>query len=86
LFARYGGEEFVLVTAHNAVEAKAFAEMLRQHIEEAKLAHLGRKVKQVTASFGVRTYTNETTADELVNKADELLYLAKASGRNCVQA
>lgn len=86
LFARYGGEEFVLVTTHNEAEAKAFAEMLRQHIEASKLVHLGRDIKQVTASFGVTTYTNEKTADELVKKADELLYLAKASGRNCVKA
>lgn len=84
LFARYGGEEFVLITQDD--QAMSLAEELRQRIEHANLEHLGRDLKRVTASFGVVTYTNEETVEELLHKADENLYMAKRSGRNRVYA
>lgn len=84
LFARYGGEEFVLITQDD--QAMSLAEELRQRIEHANLEHLGRDLKRVTASFGVVTYTNEGTVEELLHKADENLYMAKRSGRNRVYA
>ncbi|CFJ43549.1 response regulator PleD [Mycobacterium tuberculosis] len=37
----------------------------------------------VTSSIGIALYPlNATTVDELLNRADEALYLAKETGRN----
>ncbi|MFT9487345.1 GGDEF domain-containing protein [Tepidibacillus decaturensis] len=42
-------------------------------------------VGRVTASFGVAGYCPGDTVDTLVKRADELMYEAKAAGRNCVR-
>jgi len=42
-------------------------------------------VDRVTASFGVTGYCSEDTSDTLVQRADNMMYEAKAAGRNCVR-
>jgi diguanylate cyclase (GGDEF)-like protein len=40
---------------------------------------------RITASFGVASFeSGATTLAELIKQADQALYLAKSSGRNCV--
>jgi diguanylate cyclase (GGDEF)-like protein len=82
--ARYGGEEFVLVlprcTHANAVY---LAEQVRQILASTPLPNIG----QITASFGVATYPDSAhSLEDLIETADQALYLAKSSGRNCVKA
>ena len=43
-----------------------------------------KEVGSVTASFGVAQVDINLTLEELVDRADKALYLAKESGRNCV--
>jgi diguanylate cyclase (GGDEF)-like protein len=79
--ARFGGEEFaVLLPGTDAVPAARLADRLRSAIER------GAGVpRAVTASFGVATSAPETLgAAKLVDQADDALYRAKRSGRNCV--
>ncbi|WP_420825492.1 GGDEF domain-containing protein [Thermanaerosceptrum fracticalcis] len=42
-------------------------------------------VGRINASFGVAGYCPGDTVDTLVNKADNMMYEAKAAGRNCVR-
>ncbi len=79
---RFGGEEFVVLLPHCSGEAAiAKAQTLRLQIEKLRPASI-----DVTASIGV-SHTLEkvkTTYDALFAAADEAVYAAKKSGRNCV--
>lgn len=81
VFARYGGEEFVVLLPENDLNgAAALAEKLRSTIEH----HTFDGVGQVTCSFGVAQLEENEEADSFIKRADEALYRAKNSGRNCV--
>ncbi|URN92563.1 MAG: diguanylate cyclase [Candidatus Pristimantibacillus lignocellulolyticus] len=87
LFARYGGEEFVLAIAgYTLVEGEKFANHLRLCIEQNPLVE-NKRVVSVTSSFGVSVTTEDKDESiyQLIQKADEALYVAKRSGRNQVQ-
>jgi len=82
--ARYGGEEFVIVLDHCPLAAAlAKAEQLRKWIAELQPENL-----TVTASFGVTHYKQEDEQEfsSLFTRADQAVYQAKNSGRNCVVA
>lgn len=79
---RSGGEEFVLILRNTGLQqALSFAESLRKYVEAAKLL----KNETITVSLGVTEYQENETDVEWLHRADELLYDAKAAGRNCVQ-
>ena len=88
--ARYGGEEIALILPDTPEEgALTLAHKLRNRIRALEIAHTGSEKGIVTASIGVATLTNHTIgpdAGRLVLRADEALYLAKASGRDLVRA
>jgi diguanylate cyclase (GGDEF)-like protein len=76
IVTRYGGEEFVVVMPEtNFVGACVFAERLRRQAE-ARLP--------VTLSGGVATAHKGDGPDDVVLRADQALYAAKARGRNRV--
>ena len=82
--ARYGGEEFVLILPQTDSEgAYAIAERSRIAIEA-----FAWEMRPVTASFGMASLSLSLTGSAdgaaLLAQADELLYLAKANGRNQV--
>jgi diguanylate cyclase (GGDEF)-like protein len=80
--ARWGGEEFIILLPDTTVKnAACLAEELRESISRMDIPGVG----SVTASFGVAGYCPEDTIDTLVNKADNMMYEAKAAGRNCVR-
>ncbi|MCB2289287.1 diguanylate cyclase [Clostridium sp. CS001] len=78
---RYGGEEFIVILPEtDTTLAYEIAERIRRDIEDKKL--LGSK-RELTVSIGIATYPNHGKwKQELVEKADQALYVAKASGRN----
>jgi diguanylate cyclase (GGDEF)-like protein len=73
--ARYGGEEFVLFLA-DTDEAQTRDVLDRLH------RRWGRVQPQITFSAGFATRDAARTAAEVVEAADQALYLAKESGRN----
>ncbi|MCC6729260.1 MAG: diguanylate cyclase [Chthonomonadales bacterium] len=79
--ARYGGEEFaVLLPGCGAAEASGAAERLRRAVESYPWPR-----RPVTASLGVAAappFAGGPAA--LLERADRVLYQAKANGRNCV--
>jgi len=80
--ARWGGEEFVMLLPETTVnKAAVLAEELRESLSRMDIPGVGR----VTASFGVAGYCLGDTVDALIQRADDLMYEAKAAGRNCVR-
>ncbi len=76
---RYGGEEFLIVlTRKNKEEVCCIAEEIRASIEKLRFS---KEDLQVTISIGIAKWNGEKP-DEITNKADMLLYKAKASGKN----
>tara|TARA_A100000171_G_scaffold10452_1_gene8254 strand:+ start:232 stop:1914 length:1683 start_codon:yes stop_codon:yes gene_type:complete len=92
LLARYGGEEFVVLLPDTNLEGAAqLAEHLRKAVQRgyAERAHReGEGMAVVTASFGCACTVPSVGQHSatLLHKADELLYAAKAAGRNRVHA
>jgi diguanylate cyclase (GGDEF)-like protein len=84
LVARIGGEEFVaLLPETDEPQATLTAERIRYGIEN--LCFSPRKNITLSASFGVtRLQPDDTTLEQMLSRADQALYQAKKSGRNCV--
>ena len=88
LAVRFGGDEFLLILFDNDKEgALRVAERIRSDVASHQFPFDGRKVP-VTVSSGVSAYPEDgmTTSDELLARADQALYDAKAAGRNVVRA
>lgn len=82
---RLGGEEFLLVMHLGSLcDAESRAGVIRERIEKHRFYIDGLGVK-CTASFGVALYRHDETVLGALARADEALYGAKASGRNCVK-
>lgn len=86
--ARYGGEEFAVILADTDEQSAAVAaEKLRLAVRKLARGHKGSGKGIVTISIGVAAVTpvgGESDASELVRRADEALYQAKAAGRDTV--
>ena len=65
--------------------ARDLVHLAKKKIEEIELIVEGNALK-VTASFGVSDNQNCSNIDEMLQKADKLLYTAKESGRNLVRS
>jgi len=86
--SRFGGEEFtVLLPDTDKDEAWLVAERLRTMIAGMKVTW-EPPIPQVTVSLGVLTFDKEMdlTAEEVISRADEALYISKELGRNCTCA
>jgi len=82
--ARFGGEEFVVLLPDTALDAAGrVAERLRLAVEATAFSHDGKEMS-ITASFGVAARGENDSAENLLKRADENLYRAKAAGRNTV--
>ena len=83
---RFGGEEFVILLSDSSIDgAKLLAERIRVNIENHTLAY-GMKTLNITASLGISSLQGKDTANDLVKRADDAMYVAKQTGRNRVQA
>jgi diguanylate cyclase (GGDEF)-like protein len=85
--ARYGGEEFAVLLPQTELDgAQRLAERLCKALAARPMpTHPGALVA-VTASFGVAAFPDSPTPAALFAAADEALYRAKRSGKNCVVA
>lgn len=85
-FYRYGGEEFLLfLEADSLEEAKIAMEKTRLAVSDLNLeAAKGAPCKNVTISVGGTFVRANEIVDfnEVIKKADQYLYKAKASGKN----
>ena len=82
--ARYGGEEFLIVMPETSVaEAAELAERLAQQVRAQPVLIQGQPLR-VTASFGVAQYHPGERLQDFLERADQMLYQAKAQGRDRV--
>lgn len=81
--ARYGGEEFVVLMPESNGSEMEVAERMRKRIEDAEFIGIAEQPIKITISGGVCTYPRDArTVNELLDKADKGLYVAKTCGRN----
>jgi len=82
---RYGGEEFVVVMPKASLSvARQRANDWRMKFESQILIHEG-EVLNATLSAGVAVYPmHGISSEEIIRKADQAMYAAKAAGRNLV--
>lgn len=85
---RWGGEEFlILIQNTHLQETISFAQRLRAMIEAYPVVVEATILEfPITASFGVSISdkTNISNIENLIDLADQRLYIAKQQGRNCV--
>jgi diguanylate cyclase (GGDEF)-like protein/PAS domain S-box-containing protein len=82
---RVGGEEFALLLPEtNAAAAEATLERLRGAVERHEFPIDGHGQRVVTVSIGLATARTTDRISEVIRRADEALYGAKAAGRNRV--
>ncbi|MFQ6032928.1 MAG: diguanylate cyclase, partial [Candidatus Zixiibacteriota bacterium] len=87
--SRYGGEEFsVILPQTNKKDAQMIGERIRHQVESIDfVVEDGGLMVKVTVSLGVAPYTaNGKTPEQLIEKVDQALYLAKGRGKNMVCA
>ncbi len=86
VFSRFGGEEFAIILPEaDFEEAQRFGERLRGLIADVPFVLDDQNIS-VTISVGVASADGhqETDPTELIERADQKLYQAKANGRNRV--
>ncbi len=82
---RYGGEEFLLVLSGAGLrQAERIAERARIALRSAPV-RIADAALTITASLGVAERRPRETRTELIARADQALYRAKAAGRDRVE-
>jgi diguanylate cyclase (GGDEF)-like protein len=82
---RVGGEEFLLLLPETDLPgARELAERICQQLARDRFASAGNPPLQITVSIGVAQLGPTDNADQLMNRADQGLYVAKQQGRNRV--
>jgi diguanylate cyclase (GGDEF)-like protein len=82
LLVRLGGEEFVaLVAVHDATELGHIAERVRKSVGDTPMT-VAHKPLPVTISLGTALLLPGESQSELLERADQALYLAKKQGRD----
>jgi len=88
VLARYGGEEFVILLANTPCQsAYEIAERIRENIAQTDFVISATQSLNITLSIGLSTLDKNnsiSTTQQLVNAADQAVYVAKESGRNRV--
>ncbi|MBQ0731955.1 MAG: diguanylate cyclase [Oleispira antarctica] len=80
---RYGGEEFAIVLPNVSLEdAESIMNEIRNNFSH--LLHGGLAAISSTFSCGIALHRGQSS-NELIELADQAMYLAKRDGRNCVK-
>jgi two-component system cell cycle response regulator len=86
IVSRYGGDEMIIYMQNftDKEKVRSRIESIRDKIENTKISYENTTIT-VTVSIGVYVKIGETLSlDEVIKKADEVLYISKKTGRNRV--
>lgn len=84
IVSRWGGEEFLVIFSEiKLTAARIVAERLRGRLANTPQVEGGPN--GISVSIGLATLGRESTAESLIEQADQALYRAKARGRNRVE-
>lgn len=84
-FYRYGGEEFCALTTKDTYdELRDHAEKLRRAVQALALTFKENEAGVVTISIGFAPHYYTQNYEVTIKQADDALYNAKRSGRNCI--
>lgn len=82
LVGRWGGEEFLLLVSDvDAMLLHSVAERCRALVEKSGVLSAESRVP-VTISVGATLIVNGDSTESAIKRADQLMYLSKANGRN----
>ncbi|MCH5264836.1 MAG: diguanylate cyclase [Lachnospiraceae bacterium] len=81
--SRWGGEEFLIGFQGSLPDLEERLNKVSKCISDAEFETDDRKFT-ISMTFGVAVYQEGETIDELVRRADILLYQGKEDGRNCI--
>jgi diguanylate cyclase len=87
--ARYGGEEFsIILPDTDLAGAVIVGNALRKAVASKDVINrsTGKILGRITMSVGVAQFDGDKTPDDLIERADSALYIAKHNGRNQVAA
>jgi diguanylate cyclase (GGDEF)-like protein len=85
LAGRWGGEEFALLLPGTDLEGgHELAERVRRSLEAQEVTAPDGEIVRVTASFGVASFPEAGSQEQLVAASDGALYEAKRRGKNRV--
>jgi len=86
IFVRYGGEEFMLLLRRDSsLILKNTARRLKDVVNNADIVSYQHHIS-ASVSIGINPYPElAKNIDEAIKIADEQLYIAKTSGRNCIR-
>lgn len=88
MFFRYGGEEFLLFVKveNDPCIGLKVAQRVKDKIEASEFIYEQNHIK-VTVSIGVNEHPSRCkTIDQAIKYTDEMLYIAKKDGRNCIRS
>ncbi|MCD4691983.1 MAG: GGDEF domain-containing protein, partial [Calditrichales bacterium] len=83
ILARFGGDEFIILLPESTNEqAKVFIDRMQILLN----ASMPESDLKMTFSIGLATYhTAPDSVDEIINKADMLMFSAKKDGKNMIK-
>jgi diguanylate cyclase (GGDEF)-like protein/PAS domain S-box-containing protein len=82
IVARWGGEEFLILLRKTTLEgALKLAEKLRKEMQKIVI----HPIPPITISIGLAEYNKNESLNDVVARADDALYEAKAEGKNRVK-
>lgn len=80
IVGRWGGEEFLMILPSTSMEnAHILAERLRLQIAETTFNNKEKKILHLTISIGIAHSNLANSVDAILKKADDALYVAKAT-------
>lgn len=81
--ARFGGEEFVILLPDTPTESAIWVmQRLQNNFSKVNFKGAGTQPVNITFSGGLAMRRLQENQNSLIKRADEALYLAKASGKN----
>lgn len=83
--ARYGGEEFVMMLVDvKPDDLAALGERMLEAVRNLDIDYQNNSIR-LTCSAGIAISTQQDTAETLLSRADQALYMAKRAGRDRVE-